>query len=79
MPTQQVERDAAAGPRADMGRAARQDPVEQGHRPPGRRRFGAAGVVFGSDVSAALTRDEPTAIPRMRVIQGGNATEVVFR
>lgn len=39
----------------------------------------ATTVVFGSDVSAALQRDEPTAVPRMRVIQGPNATDVVFR
>lgn len=35
--------------------------------------------VFGSDVSAALSRDEPSASPRMRVIQGADASEVIFR
>jgi len=44
-----------------------------------RGRPNAANVVFGSDVSAALSRDEPTAVPRMRVIQGANASEVIFR
>jgi hypothetical protein len=41
-------------------------------------RLGGASV-FGADVSAALSRDEPAATPRMRVIQGGNVSEVTFR
>ncbi len=36
-------------------------------------------AVFGSDVSSALTRDEPSAMPRMRVIQGDARSEVIFR
>ena len=35
--------------------------------------------MFGSDVSAALSRDEPTAVPRMRVIQGETVSDVIFR
>jgi pilus assembly protein CpaB len=42
-------------------------------------RAGTASVMFGSDVSAALSRDEPTAMPRMRVIHGENVSDVVFR
>ena len=42
-------------------------------------RAGTAPVMFGSDVSAALSRDEPTAVPRMRVIQGEAVSDVVFR
>jgi len=37
------------------------------------------GVVFGSDVSSALLGDEPSAMPRMRVIQGSNRNDVIFR
>lgn len=36
-------------------------------------------AVFGSDVSSALARDEPSAMPRMRVIQGDSRGEVIFR
>ena len=36
-------------------------------------------AVFGSDVSSALARDEPSAMPRMRVIQGDTRSEVIFR
>lgn len=41
----------------------------------------AGSTVFGSDVSAALNRDEPTAAPahRMRVYQGSNMSDLVFR
>ena len=42
-------------------------------------RAGTAPVMFGSDVSAALSRDEPTAVPRMRVIQGEAVSDVIFR
>ncbi|HEY4044002.1 MAG TPA: Flp pilus assembly protein CpaB [Rhodopila sp.] len=35
-------------------------------------------TVFGSDVSAALSRDEPAASPRMRVIEGDKVSEVTF-
>jgi pilus assembly protein CpaB len=51
--------------------AAPQDPV-----PPGAPVRSAA--VFGSDVSAALSRDEPAATPHMRVVQGDKITEVTF-
>ncbi|MGK7864843.1 Flp pilus assembly protein CpaB [Falsiroseomonas sp. E2-1-a4] len=36
-------------------------------------------VIFGSDVSSALARDEPSAMPRMRVIQGNTRSDVIFR
>ena len=36
-------------------------------------------AVFGSDVSSAFSRDEPSAMPRMRVIQGDARGEVIFR
>lgn len=37
-------------------------------------------TVFGADVSPALSRTEtPTAVPRMRVIQGNNVADTVFR
>ncbi len=39
----------------------------------------AGNAVFGSDVSSALARDEPSAMPRMRVIQGDSRGEVIFR
>ena len=39
----------------------------------------AGAVLFGSDVSAALSRDETTAVPRMRVIQGETVSDVIFR
>ncbi len=35
-------------------------------------------AVFGADVSAALSRDEPAATPRMRVVQGDKVSEVTF-
>lgn len=35
--------------------------------------------VFGSDVSAALSRDEPAASPRLRLIQGDAVNDVTFR
>jgi pilus assembly protein CpaB len=44
--------------------------------PPGAPARSAA--VFGSDVSAALSRDEPAATPRMRVVQGDKISEVTF-
>ena len=34
--------------------------------------------VFGSDVSAALSSDEPAPSPRLRLIQGDNVSDVVF-
>ena len=41
---------------------------------------GGNAIIFGSDVSAALARDEPAAArPRMRVIQGDTRGDVVFR
>jgi len=36
-------------------------------------------LMFGSDVSSALGGDEPSAMPRMRVIQGTTRSDVVFR
>jgi pilus assembly protein CpaB len=35
--------------------------------------------VFGSDVSSALSQDEPVANPRVRLIQGDAVNDVVFR
>lgn len=35
--------------------------------------------VFGSDVSTALSHEEPAASPRLRLIQGDAVSEVVFR
>ncbi|WP_237213594.1 Flp pilus assembly protein CpaB [Falsiroseomonas oryziterrae] len=36
-------------------------------------------TVFGADVSPALSSTETPAMPRMRVIQGGNVNDVIFR
>jgi pilus assembly protein CpaB len=60
---------------AEPTRVRSEDPPMAGAPP----RPNATAVIFGSDVSAALSRDEPAAAPRMRVIQGTNATDVVFR
>lgn len=38
-----------------------------------------SGSVFGSDVSSALSQDEPVANPRLRLIQGDAVNDVVFR
>ncbi len=54
---------------------AEADPAPAGAVPAAR----PGGVVFGSDVSSALLRDEPSAMPRMRVIQGANRNDVIFR
>lgn len=37
------------------------------------------GSVFGSDVSSALSQDEPVTNPRLRLIQGDAVSDVVFR
>lgn len=37
------------------------------------------GAVFGSDVSAALSKDQQPAVTRLRLIQGDNVSDVVFR
>lgn len=38
-----------------------------------------SGSIFGSDVSSALSQDEPAATPRLRLIQGDAVNDVVFR
>jgi pilus assembly protein CpaB len=38
----------------------------------------ASAAVFGADVSAALSHDEPAASPHMRLIQGDKVSEVTF-
>jgi pilus assembly protein CpaB len=43
----------------------------------GPARPGSASV-FGADVSAALSHDEPAASPRLRLIQGDKVSEVTF-
>ncbi len=39
----------------------------------------SATSVFGSDVSSALSNEEPAASPRLRLIQGDAVSDVVFR
>ncbi len=39
----------------------------------------ASTSVFGSDVSSALSKDEPAATPKLRLIQGDAVSDVVFR
>ncbi len=53
------------------------EPVVEGTTPVAAR--ANATVIFGSDVSSALARDEPSAMPRMRVIHGDTRSDVVFR
>jgi pilus assembly protein CpaB len=65
--TQEGEARVAATPR---------EPRPDGLPTPGRA---SSAVIFGSDVSSALAREEPSAMPRMQVIQGTTRSEVVFR
>ena len=52
--------------------------VSEAARLPGKAEA-QAGSVFGSDVSSALSQDEPAASPRLRLIQGDAVSDVVFR
>jgi pilus assembly protein CpaB len=47
--------------------------------PPSEPARPGGATTFGSDVSAALSRDEPAASPHMRLIEGNKVSEVTFQ
>jgi pilus assembly protein CpaB len=73
-----TDQTAALAPAASVPVIVAAQPVPASPVPSGEpSRLGGA-TVFGSDVSAALSREEPAASPHMRVIEGGKINEVTF-
>ena len=55
------------------------EPLRPIDAPEGDQAARPTATVFGADVSPALSSTETPASPRMRVIQGNNVNDVVFR